>query len=181
MDHNKCTSVCPCTAKTRLFRLLTQKTSTQANAHRSFADPTGEMNDIKKKHREKYQFGKKNPRRCNKALFFSYRSILNLQVAPWTYMFLRLGLKALTEHIVCTKGLQCFKLNGNQTENDRYWQKNNFLLFAKCLKMYSFFAFAFKVCKKCYYDPKIFFLEKYQYGYQKTQNFMLISNSLMPP
>ena len=25
-----------------------------------------------------------------------------------------------------------------------------------------------------------FFLEKYQYGYQKTQNFMLISNSLMP-
>jgi hypothetical protein len=62
-------------------------------------------------------------------------------------MFLRLGLKALTEHIVCTKGLQCFKLNGNQTENDRYWQKNNFLLFAKCLKMDSFFAFVFKVCK----------------------------------
>jgi hypothetical protein len=30
-----------------------------------------------------------------------------------------------------------------------------------------FFAFAFKVCKKCYYDPKNFFLEKYQYGYQK--------------
>ncbi len=24
----------------------------------------------------------------------------------------------------CTLGgLQCFKLNGNQTENDRYWQK----------------------------------------------------------
>ncbi len=38
----------------------------------------------------------------------------------------------------------------NQTENDRYWQKNNFLLFAKCLKRYSFFAFAFIVCKKCY-------------------------------
>jgi hypothetical protein len=37
------------------------------------------------------------------------------------------------------RGLQCFKLNGNQTENDRYWQKNNFLLFAKCLKMYSYF------------------------------------------
>ncbi len=37
------------------------------------------------------------------------------------------------------RGLQCFNLNGNQTENDRYWQKNNFLLFAKCLKMYSFF------------------------------------------
>jgi hypothetical protein len=26
--------------------------------------------------------------------------------------------------------------------------------------MYSFLAFAFKVCKKCYYDPKYFFLEK---------------------
>jgi hypothetical protein len=41
------------------------------------------------------------------------------------------------------RGLQCFKLNGNQTENDIYLEKNNFLLFAKCLKMYSFFAFAF--------------------------------------
>ncbi len=29
--------------------------------------------------------------------------------------------------------------------------------------MYSFFAFTFKVCKKCYYDPKKFFLEKYQF------------------
>jgi hypothetical protein len=37
------------------------------------------------------------------------------------------------------RGLQCFKLNGNQTENERYWQKNNSLLFAQCLKMYSFF------------------------------------------
>jgi hypothetical protein len=40
---------------------------------------------------------------------------------------------------LCIRGLQCFKLNGNQTENDRYLEKNNFLLFAKCLKMYSFF------------------------------------------
>ncbi len=42
-----------------------------------------------------------------------------------------------------------------------------------------FYAFAFKVCKKGYYDPEIFFLKQYQYGYQKTQNFMVISNSLM--
>jgi hypothetical protein len=27
---------------------------------------------------------------------------------------------------VDNRGLQCFKLNGNHTENDRYWQKNNF-------------------------------------------------------
>ena len=37
--------------------------------------------------------------------------------------------------------------------------------------MYIFFAFAFKVCKKCYYDPKKFFLEKYKYGYQKNAEF----------
>ncbi len=32
-----------------------------------------------------------------------------------------------------------WNFNRNHMENDRYWQKNNFLLFAKCLKMYSFF------------------------------------------
>ncbi len=44
---------------------------------------------------------------------------------------------------LCTLGGFNFILfcnfNRNQTENDRYWQKINFLLFAKCLKMYSFF------------------------------------------
>jgi hypothetical protein len=34
-----------------------------------------------------------------------------------------------------------WNFNRNHTENDRYWQKNRFLLFAKCLKMYSFFRF----------------------------------------
>jgi hypothetical protein len=32
----------------------------------------------------------------------------------------------------------------------------------------------------CYYGLKNFFLEKINMGNQKTQNFMLISNSLMP-
>jgi hypothetical protein len=63
----------------------------------------------------------------------------------------------------------------NQTENNRYWEKDNFLLFAKCLKMYSFFAFAFKVCKKGYYEKK----KNISMGLKK-QNFILISNSLMP-
>jgi hypothetical protein len=36
----------------------------------------------------------------------------------------------------------------------------NFLFFSKCFKMYNFFAFTFKVCKKCYYDKKNCF-EKY--------------------
>jgi hypothetical protein len=61
----------------------------------------------------------------------------------------------------CTLGgfnfILFWNFNRNQTGIDRYRQKNIFLLFAKCLKMYSFFAFAFKVCKKCYYDPKNFF------------------------
>ncbi len=35
--------------------------------------------------------------------------------------------------------------------------------------MYSFFAFAFKDCKKCYYDPKKLFLDKYQDGYQNAE------------
>ncbi len=42
--------------------------------------------------------------------------------------------------------------------------KTKFLLFAKCFKGYSFFPFAFLVCKKCYYDPNIFLHEKYQSG-----------------
>jgi hypothetical protein len=37
--------------------------------------------------------------------------------------------------------------------------------------MFSFFAFAFKVCKKCYYYPKKIFLEKYHYGYRKNAEF----------
>ncbi len=83
----------------------------------------------------------------------------------------KLGLSYTTSDRLHARGLQCFKLNGNHTEKDRYWQKNNFLLYAKCLKMCSFFAFAFKVCKKCYYDPKIYFLEKYHYRYQKNAEF----------
>jgi hypothetical protein len=35
--------------------------------------------------------------------------------------------------------------------------------------MYSFSAFAFHVCKKCYYDPKNIFHEKYQYGYKNAE------------
>ncbi len=37
-----------------------------------------------------------------------------------------------------------------------------------------------KSSKSAIMTKKRFFLEKYQYGYKKTQNFMLISSSLMP-
>ncbi len=46
--------------------------------------------------------------------------------------------------------------------------------------MYSFFAFALKVCKKCYYDPKHFFRQNINMGIKIIKNFMLISNLLMP-
>jgi hypothetical protein len=45
--------------------------------------------------------------------------------------------------------------------------------------MYSFFAFALKVCKSCYYDRK-FFVKNINMGINKMKNFMLISNLLMP-
>ncbi len=47
--------------------------------------------------------------------------------------------------------------------------KNDFFLFAKCLKIYRIFAFAFKVCKKWYYDPKNFFLKNISTGIKKTR------------
>ncbi len=40
-------------------------------------------------------------------------------------------------------------------------KKITFYFLQNVWKCTVFFAFAFKVCKKCYYDPKKFFLEKY--------------------
>ncbi len=59
-------------------------------------------------------------------------------------------------------------------------KKITFYFLQNVRKCTVFFAFAFKVSKKCYYDPKKFFLENIIMGIKKTQNFMLISNSLMP-
>ncbi len=44
--------------------------------------------------------------------------------------------------------------------------------------MYSFFAFAFKVCKKGYYYPKKFH-DKYQYVYLKTAEFFAEFNKFI--
>ncbi len=43
-------------------------------------------------------------------------------------------------------------------------KKITFYFLENVWKCTVFFAFAFKVCKKCYYDPKKIYLEKYQYG-----------------
>jgi hypothetical protein len=57
------------------------------------------------------------------------------------------------------RGLQCFKLNGNQTENGRYCQKN-FFTFCKMFENVQFFShlhLKFEKSAIMSYDPKIFF------------------------
>jgi hypothetical protein len=51
--------------------------------------------------------------------------------------------------------------------------KKRFLVFLS-----RFVSLGFKVCKKCYNDPTNIFFTTFWYGYQKTQNWMLISNPL---
>jgi hypothetical protein len=61
---------------------------------------------------------------------------LKLKMEPW--------------RAVGARGLQFypfFCFNMNPTENDRYWQKNKFLLFAKYLKIYSFSHLHLKLAK----------------------------------
>ncbi len=55
-------------------------------------------------------------------------------------------------------------------------KKNNFLLFAKCLKQF-FSHLHFKYAKSAIMTPKKIFLININMGIKKTQNFMLISNS----
>ncbi len=50
-------------------------------------------------------------------------------------------------------------------------KKITFYFLQNVWKCTVFFAFAFSDSKKCYYDPKNFFLEKYQYGYKKKAKF----------
>ncbi len=57
-------------------------------------------------------------------------------------------------------------------------KKITFYFMQNVWKCTVFFAFRIKVCKKCYYEPKNFFLEKYQYGYQKNAEFY--ADSKMP-
>jgi hypothetical protein len=74
-------------------------------------------------------------------------------------------------HCKYIRGLQCFKLNGIQTENVRYLQKNNFLLFAKCLKMYSFSHLNLKYAKSATVTQKYFFLKNINMGIKKNAEF----------
>jgi hypothetical protein len=59
-------------------------------------------------------------------------------------------------------------------------KKNNFLLFAKFWKCTVFSHLHLKYAKSAIMTQKNFFLKNIIMGIKKTQNFMLISNSLMP-
>ncbi len=71
-----------------------------------------------------------------------------------------------------TRGLQFYTFFGISIGIKRRLidiaKKITFYFLQNVSKCTVFFAFTFKECKKCYYDPKKFFLEKYQYGYQKN-------------
>ncbi len=79
----------------------------------------------------------------------------------------RLSIEALQ-----IRGLQCFKLSGNHTENDSYWQKNNFLLFAKCLKMSSLFRICIFIIQKVLLWPKKFFSWKISIWVSKKRRIL---------
>jgi hypothetical protein len=57
----------------------------------------------------------------------------------------------------------------NQTENERYWQKNNLLRFAKCLKMYNFFTFALKLQKNALMTRKQNFVKNINMDIKKRR------------
>ncbi len=58
--------------------------------------------------------------------------------------------------------------------------KKKLFTFCIMLENVHLFAFAFKVCKKCYYGQKKIFVKNINMGIINKQNFMLISNLLMP-
>ncbi len=74
-----------CAARTRLSGLINRKKPTAARpcpAHRNFADPYGDINDIERNPRAKPQFGEKNPRKC--MCSFSYSPKFNISTAYGT-------------------------------------------------------------------------------------------------
>ena len=76
---------------------------------------------------------------------------------------------------MCTRGLHFilfWNFNRNHTEIDRYRQKNNFLLFAKCLKMYSFFRICILRLQKVLLWPKNFFCWKISIWVSKKRRIL---------
>ncbi len=61
------------------------------------------------------------------------------------------------------------KTEQEQEKNDRYQQKDQYLLIEKCLKCVKFCALAFELGKKCQYDENIFLCETFKMESEKNR------------
>jgi hypothetical protein len=79
--------------------------------------------------------------------------------------------KVAVQNILYSKGHQCFKLKGDQMENDRYWQKKTFYF----LKMFENVQ-CFCICSQsllCYHYPKKSSCKNNKMGIKKAKNCSL--------
>jgi hypothetical protein len=72
---------------------------------------------------------------------------------------------------VLSRGLQCFKLNGTQTENERYWQKINFTFCKKILKCTVFSHLLLKFAKSAIMTRKHIVVKNINMGIKKRREF----------
>ncbi len=89
----------------------------------------------------------------------------------WKLCWSKNDLPFLWTHTYTLGGFNVSNLMGITRRKIDIGKKITFYFLQNVWKCTVFFAFAFKVCKKCYYDPKFFFLENYHYGYQKNAEF----------
>jgi hypothetical protein len=79
------------------------------------------------------------------------------------------------------RGLQCFKLNGNQTENERYWQKITFA-FCKMSENVQFFSHLhLKFAKSAIMTQTFLFWKNINMGIKKAEfyaDFKFVDASL---
>ncbi len=69
-----------------------------------------------------------------------------------------------------TRGFQCFKLNGNQTENDRYICKKKLFTFCKMFENVQFFSHLhLKYGKSDPMTQTVFFLKNITMGIKKRR------------
>ncbi len=84
------------------------------------------------------------------------------------------------QEYMCNRGLQCFKLSGNRTERNGCWRGDDFLLFAGCLGVCSFFRICVWGVRWVLFRPGSFFLGGCRCGCGEAQSFVMVSDSLVP-
>ncbi len=109
-----------------------------------------------------------------------HRSIWVLEFQMHSMLYLSYLRRGLLTYNCTLGGFNVSNLMGIKRRMIDIGKKITFYFLQNVWKCTVFFAFAFKVCKKCYYDPKKLLLENINMGNQKTQNFVPISKTLMP-